>query len=177
MLVGSAFCSEQSDKEYQTALDKAKAEYDAKVKVAKDKYVKDLKVEMDAATKKGDLDGAIKMRDKIVELTPKVVVVPPKPDLTSDLVGQKWKYVHDNSDPERYNKPLKFEPSGKISLGNENEASWRLTDTTLEILTKKGDVFGRFTYEQDTGSWVSHKGQNDVVRSQVEMLLLKEVKK
>jgi hypothetical protein len=177
LLAFPAFCSEQAEKDYQSAVDKAKAEFDAKVKVAKDKLVATLKVEMDAATKKGDLDGALKLRDRIAELTPKAVVVPSKPDLASlqeILMNQKWKYIHDNSDPERYNKPLKFESSGKISLGNENEASWRLTETTLEILNQKGEVFGRFTYEQDTGSWISRKGQTDIIRSQVEMLLQKK---
>lgn len=85
MLAGSAFCSEQSDKEYQTALDKAKAEYDAKVKVAKDKYVKDLKVEMDVATKKGapGLDEALALREKIAGLEP---VQPKKAENKSDLL-------------------------------------------------------------------------------------------
>lgn len=68
ILCSSVLASDQSDKEYQTAVDKAKAEFDAKVKVAKDKYVSSLKVEMTDLTKKGDLDGAVKIRDKIAGL-------------------------------------------------------------------------------------------------------------
>jgi len=66
----TAFCSEQTEKEYQTAVEKAKAEFDAKVKVAKDKYAVALKSEMEAATKKGDLDGALALRTKLAALTP-----------------------------------------------------------------------------------------------------------
>ena len=56
------------EKEYNAAVEKANAERDAKVKAVRDAFVAKLKVEMAARTKAGDLDGAIKIRDRINKL-------------------------------------------------------------------------------------------------------------
>jgi hypothetical protein len=67
---------DQAEAEYNRAVEKAKSEYDAKVKIAKDKYAASLKAEMDALTKKGDLDGALKVREKLAKEQGSTVELP-----------------------------------------------------------------------------------------------------
>lgn len=61
----SLLASEQLDKEYQEALVKAKAEYEAKVKLLNEDYIKKLKDQLVVLTKAGDLDAALAVREKM----------------------------------------------------------------------------------------------------------------
>jgi hypothetical protein len=81
-----------AEKEYQTTVDRAKQDYDArvgvikkeydgKVKVAKEKLVAALEITKIEATKQGDLNKAVYLRDKIASL---------RADLISDAFFGKW---------------------------------------------------------------------------------------
>lgn len=59
---------EAAVKQYSEATERAKAEYEAKVKAARDACIIKLKAEMTALTKAGDLDAALKVREKIAAL-------------------------------------------------------------------------------------------------------------
>lgn len=86
---------------YDAAVEAAKKAYDATVAKARDQALKDLKPIQSAETKKGNLDGAIWVKDKIDELTAQIPKEPGKDDLatpappTKDprvaLVIGKWK--------------------------------------------------------------------------------------
>ena len=56
------------EKEYNAAVEKIKADADAKLKMARDTFVAKLKAEMAARTKAGDLDGAMKVKEQIAAL-------------------------------------------------------------------------------------------------------------
>lgn len=56
---------EAAERRYLGALEKAKIDYDVKVRSAKEQYVRQLKAEMTVRTRKGDLEGALKVREKI----------------------------------------------------------------------------------------------------------------
>jgi hypothetical protein len=105
---------------YNQALERAKATYDREVKLARDSFVRALKAEQTRLTQKGDLEGAIKFRDKIASLdkssetgtagtaeksikTPEegwesikaqvVTVYPDRACLAGDLPEGRWKII------------------------------------------------------------------------------------
>lgn len=59
---------DDAEKQYQAQLETAKKDFDAKSKLAKDQFIAKLKAEMTRLTKAGDLDGALKVREKVVAL-------------------------------------------------------------------------------------------------------------
>src|SRR5688572_13874107 len=66
-----SFAAEPGDaaeKEFVDTVAKAKTEYDAKIKVAKAELTKKLTTEMTEITKKGNLDNALKLRERIKAL-------------------------------------------------------------------------------------------------------------
>lgn len=88
--------AESAEKVYNAAVDVAKKEFDAKVKVARDKFVVVLKVQMTELTKKGDLDGALKVKSKIAELEAAVVPPPVPPAVNLKDVAGNWTITYDN---------------------------------------------------------------------------------
>ncbi|HYG73395.1 MAG TPA: hypothetical protein VEK08_00075 [Planctomycetota bacterium] len=56
---------EKAEQEYNTTIEAAKIEFDSKCRVAKEKLVPLLKAELSEATKRGDLDRALKLRDRV----------------------------------------------------------------------------------------------------------------
>lgn len=71
---------------YDAAVEAAKKAYDATVAKARDQALKDLKPIQSAETKKGNLDGAIWVKDKIDELMAQIPKEPGKDDLARKSV-------------------------------------------------------------------------------------------
>ncbi len=62
------------------------------------------------------------------------------------LTGNEWRLIF--NPPDR-SKPIKFEPNGQISAGqNHQENWWRIIDGKLEIMAANGRVFSRFSYDE-----------------------------
>lgn len=82
-------------------------------------------------------------------------------DFESIILSKKYRLFHNPSiGPER-SKPIKFEPDGKISEGNNNnEHSWRVISGKLELIQADGRVHSRFFYLPDSQIFV-HTGDKD----------------
>jgi hypothetical protein len=114
------------NKEFNTA----KEEFDAKVKVAQDKFTFLLKEEMKRLTAKGDLDGAVAIREKIKTFE---VVETSK---IQSMVG-KWKVQGVN-----WTAFYTFHPNGTITTIFKdkiyNDKIWEINKDILTIYSKNG---------------------------------------
>lgn len=103
----------EAEAKFNREYDAAKAVFDRAVKVARDKLVVAYNEEMKRLTAKGDLDGAVALRDKIESLSPKVeqpqlawddikapifVVQADKPFEVGILGPGKWKIIPNMDD-------------------------------------------------------------------------------
>lgn len=68
VIVAGESVQDPAEKEYNAVLEAAKKDYDAKIVVATTRFVAALKAQMETLTKKGDLDGALRIRDRISSL-------------------------------------------------------------------------------------------------------------
>lgn len=85
-----------------------------------------------------------------------------------------WKFIHDCSNPDKFQDPIKFNRDGTITFKEKsNEFSWRITNLNLEILNKNKQILGRFNFDLDLGGWKSPTGQTDTLTSHKEMQLIK----
>ena len=85
----------------------------------------------------------------------------------SKLVGPEWKLIF-NPNSTKGSKKITFLGDGRVGVGkNDNESEWRIRDGFLEILNSQGEVFSRFSYDNE-GESFSHTNDDDTlsIRSQ-----------
>lgn len=117
------------EKEYNAGAEKAKAEYDAKLKALKDAFVSKLKAEMTTRTKAGDLDGAIKAKNKISLLESESSKPASADDLPTDkATGLRFTYTYKKSNVSKSYPDQKCEKlrDGKFESvwNNETGVGW-----------------------------------------------------
>jgi len=80
LLIATTFAdpTDALENRYITGLTKYKTEYDAKCRAISHAYIKSLKKLQIATVKKGDLDGALKIKGKITEVEKMLAAVPAK---------------------------------------------------------------------------------------------------
>lgn len=127
--------AKKASKDYKLAIDKANAVYVEKLK--------NLQIEL---TKKGDLDGAIAVRDAIADA--KRGTVPeakPEPQKTGivlkdGIVGLLW---DPSNEPGSWGKPFVIRQDGTIDCppGTKLDARWTpFTETSIFVIGKNGIV-------------------------------------
>lgn len=80
---------EKAEKDYVAATEKIKADADAKLKAAKEALCAKLKFEMGAKTRAGDLDGALKIRERIAQVEAGNIDVVTSKDAPKDVPVQQ----------------------------------------------------------------------------------------
>ena len=126
LLVSSVFAQTAGEAEmaFNREYNEAKAVFDARVKAAQDKFVAVLKVEMKRLTQKGDLDGAVAIKEKIKGLESQEV----NELKLKKIIGTKWKK---NSTGDI----IEFKVSG--DLINSNKAyngQYSITNNSITII-------------------------------------------
>lgn len=78
--------------------------------------------------------------------------MPPDLQPREALVSQKYIFVYNPSNGR--NKIVEFLASGDIGEGrNSNEWMWRIRNSKLEFLNKQNEVYSRFRWNRETGSF------------------------
>lgn len=115
----------EAEAKFNREYDAAKAVFDRAVKVAQDKLVVAYNEEMKRLTAKGDLDGAVALRDKIKNLEPEKAVVK-RPEV--EIIG-KWDITIGS------NKGVWEFSKDNIVVGNSGTivGTWRTTDDSIIV--------------------------------------------
>jgi hypothetical protein len=86
--------------------------------------------------------------------------------ILSKLVGSEWRLIFNPTSSK--SKKIIFHEDGNVGEGqNNNEHTWRIRQGMLEILCNDRQVFSRFRYDPDKGSFF-HTNDDDTlsIRSQ-----------
>jgi hypothetical protein len=118
-----------AEEKYRAALAKASAAHAAAVTAARSEFIDALKVEMTEETKKGDLDAAIAVRDRIQRLEAAV-----EGNILADLAGTSWL--------DSLSTVYKFHADGTFSTnaGAENKKDAKLRKATMVPFTVGSDT-------------------------------------
>jgi len=130
----------EAEAKFNREYDAAKAVFDRAVKVAQDKLIVAYNEEMKRLTVKGDLDGAVALRDKIKNLETEAVKKA-EPKLKIEDVCGNWKYVGDGW------------PKGTVHIFNPNmttkiqrfQGTWKIEDRKI-IIDWGNDTIDTLTY-------------------------------
>lgn len=132
LLVSSVFAQTAGEAEmaFNREYNEAKAVFDARVKAAQDKFVAVLKEELKRLTQKGDLDGAITVREKIKSLEDETKPVVNNTTTTStyNLVIIKAQYGANNKFIDATDYLNSKIVNGKLSYLNKDEITKDLGD-------------------------------------------------
>ena len=146
--------------ECDRAIAAAKAEYDKKVLAVKAETIKKLTGAMEKATKAGNLDEALAIREQIKELQPKVTVAmqpatPSTDKLTAANVVGTWDVVQPANN--NWRARMQFDADGTYhyhSNFGSGSGTWRINDQSVVLTDKDGTL--KDTYVAGNGMLVSH---------------------